>query len=96
MGKALTKQTVIQKVRQYLENQPLPEAMNGITLTVPEKKVYKENGYWRVPIQASSQPRWMYAFYEVLAEVEGDLDEKENLNILLVPTVVGETEALAA
>lgn len=91
----MTEKDVAGLVRRYLQQQTRPEAMSGITLDVQENGIYPEKGYWRVPVLASAAPRWMYAYYEVLAEVETDLEEKEHLNVLFVPLVSEEVETLA-
>ncbi len=81
----MTKEEIGQAVRLRLQSQELPEALNGITLTVLDNQIYRENGYWRVPIRPSAPPRWIYAYYEVLAEIETELDETDHLNVMLVP-----------
>ena len=92
----MTKTEVARIVRQYLQDQPRPEPMMGIALDVLEEGIEEERYAWRVPILPSRQPRWMYAYYEVLAEVETDLQEKEDLNVLFVPVVPEEAAPLAA
>ena len=92
----MTRTEVVRIVRQYLQAQPRPKPMVGITLDVLEDDIYEERYAWRVPIVPGRQPRWMYAYYEVLAEVEVDLQEKENLNALFVPVFPEEAAPLVA
>lgn len=91
----MTKEAVAQLVRQHLQNHARPDVLDGIALDVLEDDIYSENDYWRVPILPSTQPRWMYAFYEVLAEVESELQENIKLNVLLVPVVPEEVIPIA-
>lgn len=95
-GGEMTEKDVAGLVRRYLQKQARPEAMSGITLDVLDDQIYREKDHWRVPVLASAPPRWMYPYYEVLAEVETDLEEKEKLNVLFVPLVPEEAEPLAA
>ena len=75
----LTKETVAQKVRERLKD----VSVTGITMEVGEENIHKVDNWWRVPIRPSRWPKKMFEFYEVLAEVENDLQEKEHLDVLL-------------
>jgi hypothetical protein len=75
----LTKETVAQKVRERLKN----VSVTGITMEVGDENIHKVDNWWRVPIRPSRWPKRMFEFYEVLAEVENDLQEKEHLDVLL-------------
>lgn len=87
----MTKQEVGVLVQKYLDVNPLGD----ITLAVLPKDVRKERYSWRVPVRPSRQPEKIYAYYEVLAEVETQVEEHENVNILFAPVYEEET-ALAA
>jgi hypothetical protein len=50
-----------------------------------EPGIRREEYWWYVPIRPSVEPVKRYEYYEVLAEVEGELDEKEQLKVFLVP-----------
>ena len=81
-----TKQRVAEKVREYLKDcRP-----GGITLEVVEPGVRKEEHWWYVPIRPSAWPAKMFEYYEALAEVEEQLEEREHLKVLLAS---GEPEA---
>jgi len=70
----------------------------GVTLQVDDEDFYKEGDWWCVPIRPSRWPKRMADFYEALAEVEDDIQERENLNILLATghPLEEDAEALAA
>lgn len=75
----MTKERVAAIVRERLKN----VSVTGITMEVVDDDVYKIDAWWRVPIRPSRWPKRMFEFYEVLAEVEDDLQEQEHLNILM-------------
>ncbi len=75
----LTAGAAAQRVRECLQNYSLP----GVTLCVHEEDVHLRNGYWRVPVRPSIQPSNISAFYELLADVEGELQDDAGLNITL-------------
>lgn len=77
----LDKRTVVRKVRLYLKDCH-PE---GINLEVIEQGVRREDFWWYVPVRPSLEPDKRSAYYEALAEVEGELEEKEKLTVFLAP-----------
>ena len=82
----MTKKEVGVLVQKYLEKQHLGD----ITFSILEDEVRRERYAWYVPVLPSKQPEKVFAYYEVLAEVETKLDEKENLNILFMPVIPDE------
>lgn len=88
-----------ERIENQPENQPMDEHSvaeavrkyvkayhpGGSTLEVLEQGVRKEEDWWQVPIQPDVEPVKRYEYYEALAEIEGELEEKENLTVLLVP-----------
>jgi hypothetical protein len=54
-------------------------------LEVVDHGVRKEKNWWYVPVRPSTEPVKRYEYYEALADAEGELEEKENLTVLLVP-----------
>lgn len=84
----MTKTDVAEKVRQELRG----VEVSGITLQVEDADVYKIDDWWRVPVRPSRWPKRMFELYEVLAEVEDNLQEREHLNILLATGVPLEEE----
>jgi hypothetical protein len=78
----MSKEQVAELVRERLrEFRP-----GGVTLSVVEEKIRLENDCWRVPVRPSKEPPRAFEYYDVLAEVESQLSEQEDLNVWLVPT----------
>ncbi len=87
----MTKKDVGALVQKYLDKQRLGD----ITFSILEEEVRRERYAWYVPVRPSREPEKIFAYYEVLTEVETEIDEKEHLNILFMP-IVSEEAALAA
>ncbi len=85
----LNKQSVAQKVREYLQN----NHPGGVTLEVVENDIHQVDYWWRVPVRPSAWPLKRYEYYEALADIESDIQEKEHLNILIATGEPLETEA---
>lgn len=79
----MTKKEVGALVQSYLGKQHLGD----ITFSILGEEVRRERYAWHVPVLPSRQPEKLFAYYEVLAEVETEIDEKENLNILFMPVM---------
>jgi hypothetical protein len=75
----LTRSEIAQKVRAYIRDRH----PGGVTLEVVEQGIHKMDYWWRVPVRPSAWPEKMFEYYEALAEVESEIQEKEHLNILL-------------
>jgi hypothetical protein len=84
--------TVAQEVRRYLaDHHP-----DGVTFDVIEGAIRKEEHWWYVPIRPSVEPTKRYQYYEILADVEAELDENEQLKVLLAPIPAEIEQAPAA
>ncbi len=84
-----TKQAVAQKVAEYLRDcHP-----GGITLEVDANRIRKEDHWWEVPVRPDVEPRKLSEYYEALAHVEEELEEREQLNVFLVPSDPREEQA---
>lgn len=70
---------VAQKVQEYIRDRH----PGGIDLSVIEPEIEQIDYWWRVPVRPSAWPEKRYEYYEALADIEGELQEKENLNILI-------------
>lgn len=73
--------TVAQAVREHIDN----HRINGITLEVVEPDIRREEHWWSVPVRLSAEPPKLSEYFEALADVEGDLEENEQLKVLLLP-----------
>ena len=78
----MTREDIIRIVREHLERHPL----DGISLTVLDDLVRADNEWWHVPVQPSRQPKSTIPYYDVLATVEEEILEDEDVDVLLVPT----------
>lgn len=65
-------------VREYLRD----SHPGGVTLNVDEARIHRIDSWWRVPIRPSRWPKRMFEFYEVLAEIEGEIQEREHLDVI--------------
>jgi hypothetical protein len=74
-------QSVADTVRRYLQGRDL----DGVTLDVEEQGIYKDQYRWYVPVRPSVEPQRRYQFYEVLTDIEEELEDREHLKVLLVP-----------
>ena len=79
--KRLTRQTVGKKVEQSLANHQRP----GWRVEVLKEEIRKDNDWWYVPVRPDQETERTIQYYDLLAEVESELQDEENLNILLVP-----------
>lgn len=70
-------------VTRYLE----PRQPQGYRLNVVGLK--RDGDYFYVVVQPSREDIRSYDYYNILAEVENDIEENENLNVLLVPALPG-------
>lgn len=68
-------------VRLYLKN----EHPGGTTLDVVEQGIKAIESGWRVPVLPNVEPPRAFEYYDTLAGIEMALEEKENLNVILVP-----------
>ncbi|MBC7528163.1 MAG: hypothetical protein H7308_11500 [Chthonomonadaceae bacterium] len=92
-----TRIEVAQKVRDAINALPTFE---GLTLEVEEQGIYaNEVGgqtWWRVPVLPHPAPYRMSRLYEALAEIEGYLQEEQNLDILLFVSDFEEVKAVGS
>ncbi len=80
MGR-LTRQTVGRKVEQSLANHQRP----GWRVEVLKEEITREDDWWHVPVRPDQETRRTIQYYDLLAEVESELQDKEDLKIVLIP-----------
>jgi hypothetical protein len=78
----LSEQAVARKVAEYLKDcHP-----GGATIEVDPDGVQREGSGWRVRVRPSEEPSKRFEYYEALADVAVELQEREHLNVFLVPS----------
>ena len=83
-AKALTKDEIIDLVTRYLEpHQPLNYRLNVTN------RVRHDDDFWYVVVQPTRDDIRSYDYYARLSEAARDIEEQENVNVLLVPTLPG-------
>ncbi len=80
------RQHIIETVKRYLE----PYQPQDYRLNVSEQGIRHQDDWWEVVVQPSREDVRSYDYYGRLAEAENDIEDKEHLNILLVPVLPGE------
>ncbi|MDQ2688368.1 MAG: hypothetical protein M3Y28_10940 [Armatimonadota bacterium] len=78
----MSEKDVVELVGRYLKN----KHPGGATLEAIPQGVRHEQDWWYVPVRPSLEPARRYEYYEVLADVETDMETHEHLTVLLVPT----------
>jgi hypothetical protein len=84
---AMTEEQLVELVRAELRK----HRPGGASLDVGPGPIRRQEEYWYVPVIPSVEPPKTFEYYEALAEVESDLEEREQIQVLLVPTYAGET-----
>jgi len=79
---ANSKEHVAQLVQDYLQRSP-GEAKE--VRVVAEDVRLGDDQWWWVPVLFNQDPYKRYFFYELFSEIEEQLEEKEHLNVLLIP-----------
>lgn len=78
----MSEQQIGQLVRSYLQShQP-----TGNTIEVLEQDIRKDGDWWYVPVRPSQQLPKTYRYYEELTNIENEMREKEQVDVLLVPS----------
>ena len=73
---------IVEIVGRYLKD----KHPGGATLEALVQGVRHEQDWWYVPVRPSVEPERRYEYYEVLADVEADLEDTEHLTVLLLPS----------
>ena len=72
---------VVELVRSYLQRLD-----TGLRVEVVARWVYYEDNWWNVPVRWNSPLPRTYEYYCILADVESEIAENENLDVMLVPS----------
>ena len=62
----------------------------GWVIEVLADLIRREDEWWYVPVRPGNEARRTIQYYDILSEVEAELQDEEQLNVLLVPTAPDE------
>jgi hypothetical protein len=78
----MSKSEITELMRNYLRERDF----SGMTLEVVEKGVRQDGDWWLVPVRPKEYLPKTYYYYDQLVNLEDELREKENVEVLLVPS----------
>lgn len=78
-SETLTSETVAARVRPYVAG----KSVGNVALFVDDARIHLRNGYWRIPVRPSREPNPLFAYYEALADLEEEVQEKEGLKVTM-------------
>ena len=67
------------RVRPYVT----AKFVGDIALSVDDTQIRLRNGYWRIPVRPSREPYPLFPYYEALAEIEDEVQEKEGIPVTI-------------
>lgn len=67
------------RVRPYVTGRRI----GNITLGVDDARIHLRNGYWNLPIRPSRWPNPLFPYYETLADIEDEVQEREGLKVTI-------------
>jgi len=70
---------VAARVRPYVA----ARTVGDIALTLDDTHIGLRNGYWRIPIRPSREPNPLFPYYEALADIEDEVQEKEGIKVTM-------------
>lgn len=75
----LMPQDIAMRVSPYI----LGKRLGDITLHIDNVQIHLRNGYWRVPVRPSREPDPLFPYYEMLANIEDEVQEKEGIKVTI-------------
>jgi uncharacterized protein (UPF0332 family) len=81
-GTLMTKKAAIQLVEKYLQRHPPKE---GYNLHVDVRSSHEEDGWWIISVGADREMIRPYDFYDILAQVEREVQDERNAPIAVYP-----------
>lgn len=78
-SETLSAQDVALRVRPYVTQRHVGD----IALRIDDARIHLRNGYWNIPIRPSRWPNPLFPYYEMLAEIEEEVQEKEGLKVTI-------------
>lgn len=79
ISETLTAQEVANRVRPYVAS----KKVGTISLSLDEGRIQLQHGYWRIPIRPSVEPQPLFPYYEALADLEDEVQEKEGIKVTI-------------
>lgn len=78
-AETLSPAEVALRVRPYVTGRHIGD----ITLRLDDARIHLRNGYWNIPIRPSRWPNPLFPYYEVLADIEDEVQEREGLKVTI-------------
>jgi hypothetical protein len=75
----ISPQEVTMRVRPYVTGRHIGD----IALRVDDARIHLRNGYWNIPVRPSRWPNPLFPYYEPLAEIEDEVQEREGLKVTI-------------
>ncbi len=79
ISETLSPQEVAMRVRPYI----IDKHIGDIALRIDDARIHLRNGYWNIPVRPSRWPNPLFPYYETLAEIEDEVQEREGLKVTI-------------
>ena len=79
ISEPLTPQEVANRVRSYVAN----KKVGAVSLSIDEARIRLQHGYWRVPVRPSREPEPLFPYYEALADIEEEIQQREGIKVTI-------------
>ena len=78
-SETLSPQEVALRVQPYV----IGKHIGDIALRIEDARIHLRNGYWNIPVPPSRWPNPLFPYYETLAEIEDEVQEREGLKVTI-------------
>ena len=78
-AETLSPNEVALRVRPYVVGRHLGD----IALSLDAARIHLRNGYWNIPVRPSRWPNPLFPYYEMLADIEDEVQENEGLKVTI-------------
>ena len=79
MSETLSPLEVALRVQPYV----IGKHIGDIALRIDDARIHLRNGYWNIPVRPSRWPNSLFPYYETLAEIEDEVQEREGLKVTI-------------
>ena len=76
---SISAEEVALRVRPYITTRHI----GTIALQMDDARIHLRNGYWNILIRPSRWPDPLFPYYEALAEIEDQVQEREGLKVTI-------------